>query len=190
MYLNFLKKKKSIFNNLTSEFINGPIDKFNHYNNIQTKNIRLDNSKYFEFLSSISTGWTNTDLYKLNTQNEQNFPVYSAKKNPIAFVSESDPKLINCSDKCKLFSFASNGSSSGSNFVIHERPFYVSNDRVVIKVKNDEVLVEWLKYGLRNMRYEYDFAWEEKANIKSIKAKEEKVAIRVDNNKLEDLEKQ
>ena len=125
--------------------------------------VSLGDPALFEFIPTKTT-WTKLTLRDLDTNDESDVPVYSASAKPIAHVGVTNDKLIECSTEDPLISFASNGDgSAGRNFVVHERPFYVSNDRTVIRVLCDEIIPAFLLYKLQSMKEEYGFGFAYKA---------------------------
>ncbi|MCY4616889.1 MAG: N-6 DNA methylase [Chloroflexi bacterium] len=130
--------------------------------------LTLGDESYFGFITG-KTGWTRAVLRELDTHNEDHTPVYTAAADPVAFVIEQSPKLIQASPEARLLSFASNGDgSAGRNFVIHDRPFYVSNDRTVIKIASPDIVPEFLWYGLQSMKREYGFDHAYKATPRNL----------------------
>ncbi|MCY4160119.1 MAG: hypothetical protein OXF48_10950 [Bacteroidetes bacterium] len=98
--------------------------------------------------------------------------------------------MIDCSPDNILFSYASDGSNAGSNFVLHDRPFYVTANRAVIEIVSKEIYPAFLLYGLRNMRTEYDFAWANKAGKGHIMDKKVVISIPIKDNGEGDLNMQ
>jgi len=100
------------------------------------------------------------------------------------------PKLIKCSSDNILFSYASDGSNAGSNFVLHDRPFYVTANRAVIKVISEEIHPAFLLYALRNMSTDYEFAWANKAGKGHISDKNVLVSVPLNEDGKGDLDMQ
>ena len=135
----------------------------------EVRTIYLGDTQLFEFVAT-KTGWTRSDLLGLNTEQESDAPVYTAAATAVAYVKTGDPRLITCSEIDPLFSFASNGDgSAGRNFVVHDTPFYVSNDRTVIRVLSEDLVLEFLHYKLQSMKEEYGFGFAYKATPSNLK---------------------
>ena len=136
---------------------------------IAVKSVALDDASLFKFVS-IKTAWTKKTLRKLNTENQSDFPVYTAAAAPVAFVTVKSDKMIGCSQSAPLLSFASNGDgSAGRNFVVHDRPFYISNDRTVVKLISKDIVPEFLLYKLQSMKEEFGFCFAYKATPNNLR---------------------
>lgn len=123
----------------------------------QVRTIALDDAKFFEFVNT-KTLWKREVYREYDTRDPSDIPVYTAAAAAVAFVTIKDDKLITCTKKDRLFSFASNGDgSAGRNFIIHARPFYVSNDRTVLRVRSHGILPEFLWYKLESMKEDFGF---------------------------------
>jgi len=133
------------------------------------KSVNLGDTNLFEFVKE-KTGWPEKKWRELNTENISDFPVFTASQNPVAFVKDKEDKIIQASESDPLISFASNGDgSAGRNFVIHKCPFYVSNDRTVLKIKDPNLLIEYVEYKLRTMKSVYGFCFAYKATPNNLK---------------------
>jgi len=118
------------------------------------------------------TSWTKTEYRLLDTQDSSHVPVYSAAKLPVAYVQKVMPGLIFASKENQIISFASNGDgSAGTNFIFHETPFYVSNDRTCLRITEKDIDAEFVFYALHGMKQKYGFNHTFKAtpdNLKSV----------------------
>lgn len=146
---------------LTKESIEKP--------DIVWKSVRLDDEKVFE-LSSKSISKNRTELHMIDTGEEKDIPVYSAQSAPVAYVKRLKGALpVMAAPESKALSFASNGDgSAGRNFVLHDRPFYISRDRVYIKAKRPDVLVEFISDQLVDMKERFGFSHSHKANRRNV----------------------
>ena len=133
---------------------------------LKYKKILLGDSSFFEFIPE-KTGWAKEDFIEIDTANKSDYPVYSASRGPVAFVKSVNDKLIKINGDT-YFSFASNGEGSGENFVIHKKDFYVSNDRTVVRIKDNLLVCEYVVYALRNMKDCYEFSFFYKAAEKNV----------------------
>ena len=104
------------------------------------------------------TGWTKSVYQKIGTGDKSDNPVYTAAREPVAFVSDINNKLIIATPGNPKISFASNGDgSAGTNFVLHKSNFYVSNDRTVLSINNKEISCKFIYYSLHGMKQIYGF---------------------------------
>lgn len=121
-----------------------------------TKSVSLGGS-WMEYIST-KTSWTKTQYRKLETDDADRCPVYSAAKAPVAFVKPTHRGKIDASEKAPVISFAANGDgSAGTNFMLHTTPFYVSNDRTCIRVKDAGIDPEFVLFALHGMKEAYGF---------------------------------
>lgn len=121
----------------------------------------------FKFLTS-KTGWTEAYYRKIDSRNTDDIPVYTAAKGPVAHVRQQNIVPIYASTLEPIISFGANGdASAGTNFVYHERPFYVSNDRTCLKVINPNISPRYTYYKLQNIKRIYGFDFNYKATQKN-----------------------
>ena len=139
-----------------------------------TKIVTLSDNSLFEFMPE-QTGWSEAYYRHFNTGDETGVPVFTASPQPVAFVSKiagnltDDSKQIDATAENPLLSFASNGdSSAGRNFIIHDRPFYISNDRTVIRIKAPDIDSRFIRYQLRSMKADYGFCFAYKATERNL----------------------
>ncbi|UPY94988.1 class I SAM-dependent DNA methyltransferase [Pectobacterium sp. 21LCBS03] len=134
-----------------------------------TRIINLGDNDIFQFIT-LKTGWTKEVYQKMDVSSENSIPVYTASESIVAHVCEVNDKIIRVSPNDKVFSFASNGDgSAGRNFIIHDKDFYVSNDRTVIKILNEKISLNYVLFCLRNMKNDYGFNFSFKANVSNVK---------------------
>lgn len=138
---------------------------------MQYKTVSLGDTNFFEFVNK-KTGWKKEYYRKLDTNNRiDHYPIYTASEEPVAFVDFLNKDLIEINDCLGCFSFASNGDgSAGKNFVVHDRDFYISNDRTVLKIKDPSLLPGYVVYGLRSMKIDYGFCFAYKATPKNVRS--------------------
>lgn len=126
---------------------------------------------WMEYVTT-KTGWTKTQYRKLETTDAERCPVYSAARDPVAFVKPTNPGKIDASKSKPVLSFAANGDgSAGTNFVFHTAPFYVSNDRTCIRVTAPDIDPEYVLFALHGMKetYGYNHAFKAtKENLKTV----------------------
>lgn len=117
-----------------------------------------------------SIGKNKTILATLDTQNDQDIPVYTAGKGPIAYIKPIDGKTpIYASEDSPILSFATNGDGSAArNFVIHTRPFYINTDRMALKLNVPDIFPEYLQLQLLDIKQKYNFNHSHKANLKNL----------------------
>ena len=100
---------------------------------------------------------------------EDALPVYTAAPSPFGRVPSTQSGVIHATENEALISFASNGDgSAGTNFVLHDCPFYVTNDRTVIRVLDRNVDPRYLLYAMRNMKALHGFDHTHKAVPKNL----------------------
>jgi type I restriction enzyme M protein len=123
----------------------------------------------FQFLSQ-KTGWTKAQYRMMDTGNIDDYPVYTATQEPVAYVEKQTEELIHASTETPVISFGSNGDgSAGTNFVYHSKPFYVSNDRTCVKVMNHKINPFYVYYKLYGMKKTYGFDFHYKATPKMLR---------------------
>ena len=129
----------------------------------RTKAVSLGDSTAFAYITTY-TGWTKRALHKLKVDEPDSLPVYSAAADAGTYVAPTHPGRINASPKYPLVSFAANGDgSAGTNFIVHESPFYVSGDRTIVRIIDERIDPRYLVYALRNMKAEHAFDHTNKA---------------------------
>lgn len=158
---------------LLSSMLDGFISQFSDNDKSQyiknTRIINLGDENVFKFVT-LKTGWTKEIYQKKNIDSKEGIPVYTASESIVAYVKEKNDKLITVTTSDKIFSFASNGDgSAGKNFVIHNTDFYVSNDRTVIKIIDENISLDYILFCLRNMKSEYGFDFSFKATPNNVK---------------------
>ena len=135
---------------------------------IHYKKVSLSDSTVFSFITS-RTGWSEKVLHELVVQDEDAIPVYTASSYPFGRVPSTHSGVIHADEDHVLISFASNGdSSAGTNFVLHDSPFYVTNDRTVIRLVDGNVDPRYLLYAMRNMKAAHGFDHTHKAVPKNL----------------------
>jgi hypothetical protein len=123
---------------------------------------------WMEYVSA-KTGWTKTSFGKLDTGDEADTPVFSAARRAVAYVQHQHANKINASPQHPVISFGANGDgSAGKNFVFHEQPFYVSNDRTCIRVLDGKIEPKYVYYCLSGMKAQYGFGHTLKANAQNL----------------------
>ena len=134
------------------------------------KKVSLSDSTVFSFVTS-RTGWNEKALHELVVQDEDALPVYTAASYSFGRVPSTHSGVIHANEDEVLISFASNGdSSAGTNFVLHDCPFYVTNDRTVIRLVDRNVDPRYLLYAMRNMKALHGFDHTHKAVPKNLAA--------------------
>ena len=119
-----------------------------------------------------TTGWTRTQLHVLGRgEGDGSVPIYTAAASPVGFTEATHRSLIQASDTSPAVSFAANGDgSAGTNFVLHDRPFYVTRDRTVLQIKDPRIDPGFVIYALRKMKAEHGFDHTHKAVPKNLDA--------------------
>lgn len=129
----------------------------------RTKTVNLDDSSSFSYVSTF-TGWTKRALHKLKDDGPDRLPVFSAAVDAVTYVAPTHERRIDASREDSLVSFAANGDgSAGTNFIVHESPFYVTGDRTIVRIIDRRIDPSYLVYALRNMKAEHAFDHTHKA---------------------------
>ena len=124
---------------------------------------RLGNRETFEYITT-TTGWNERKLHELEHDNPKTVPVYRAAASACAWVGPDHRNRIDASRAEPLISFAANGDgSAGTNFIVHETPFYVTGDRTVIRITDNRIDPHYLMYAMRNMKADHGFDHTNKA---------------------------
>lgn len=123
---------------------------------------------WMQFVSA-KTGWTKADFERIDTGSSEDVPVYSAASTAQAFVKPEHRGLVDASPERPIISFAANGDgSAGTNLVLHERPFYVSNDRTCLRVLHPKVDPWYVYFALRGMKVRHGFGHAFKATARNL----------------------
>ncbi len=139
-------------------------------NDGQTATVKIGDDSCFQLVTS-SIGKNNTILSSLNTNNEDDIPVFSAGKFPVAYVKRLESKVpIDASEVLPILSVATNGDgSAGKNFILHTKPFYINTDRIAIRSVNNNIVIEFVMAMLRDIKSEYGFNHAHKANARNLR---------------------
>ncbi|MDR3282714.1 MAG: SAM-dependent methyltransferase [Candidatus Methanoplasma sp.] len=131
----------------------------------EVKQISLLDENIFTLITG-GLGRNRTSLLEIDTHSTDDIPVYTAAKEPVAYIKQLDSKLpFQASPAHPLLSFAMNGDgSAGRNFVIHQLPFYINVDRIAIDIVNPNVILSYLLSQLSDMKEKYGFSHSHKAN--------------------------
>lgn len=152
-----------------------------------TLEVSLTDPHYFEFVT-LKTGWGASELNGLMVEPSEGLPVYSAARSPIAFVARSMKKVIVATPENKILSFANDGDgSAGTNFVLHDKSFYVSNSRTCLRVKRSDIEIDFILASIKNMKAQHGFNYAFKANLTNLK--NVKITFPLDSNGNLDINK-
>lgn len=134
---------------------------------LNSSTISLNNQQFFS-LTTKGIGLRRASLEKINTKNPNDIPVYTGAKYAIVRIKQIlDKEPIVASIESPLISFASNGENSGSNFILHNEPFYINADRIAIVPKEpvrQQIVTKYLLSQLYDMKNKYGFNWSHKAS--------------------------
>ena len=129
----------------------------------RTRAAYLGDGSIFAYITTY-TGWTKRALHKLKIDGSDSLPVYSAAADAGTYVAPTHSGRIDASPESPLVSFAANGDgSAGTNFIVHESPFYVTGDRTIVRIIDRRIDPRYLVYALRNMKSEHAFDHTNKA---------------------------
>jgi type I restriction-modification system DNA methylase subunit len=137
---------------------------------LKYKTIKLTNNEYFSLISG-GVGKNKTQLQAIDTQNQQDIPVYTAAKAPVAYIKPIDGREpVFASAEQPMISFATNGDgSAGRNFVVHTAPFYLNVDRIAVASKNPQIVLMYVCAQISDMKEKYGFNHSYKANRHNLK---------------------
>lgn len=135
----------------------------------QVRSLSLLDEKLFALVTK-GIGYNRTLLAEIDTKNEEDIPVYTAGKKPVAHIKALSAKQpIQASAERPLLSFATNGDgSAGRNFIIHKTPFYINVDRIAVAVICPDISLEYLLHQLYDMKEKYGFNHSFKANRQNL----------------------
>ena len=129
------------------------------------KTVNLTDKTLFSLLSG-GIGKNRTELQTIDTRNPSDIPVYTAAQLPVAYIMPIKGKTpIEASEETPLLSFATNGDgSAGRNFVVHTTPFYLNVDRMVVALKDPQLILPYLYAQISDIKKRYGFSHSFKAN--------------------------
>ena len=148
-------------------------------------------TKKLKDLVSFNTIYLGMNRTQLNNfSNTGKIPVYSADSSAIYHLSDIDNLKLNAASKeNRKLSLATNGDgSAGKNFIIHDTPFGITADRIVLTPFDKNLNIEYLRFALDDIKRKYNFNRAFKALKKNIENIEIKIPITSDN--LFDIDKQ
>jgi hypothetical protein len=129
------------------------------------KAVKLTDENSFSLVSG-GIGKNRTELQIIDTHNPSDIPVYTAAQVPVAYIEPLKGRMpIEASEEKPLLSFATNGDgSAGRNFVVHTAPFYLNVDRMVVALKDNQLILPYLYAQISDMKKKYGFNHSFKAN--------------------------
>ena len=129
----------------------------------QTRTVTLGDPTVFGYVTTV-TGWDEEEVQRRGVESDNGAPVYRAAVGAVGHALPNHDKLIAASPANPLISFAANGDgSAGTNFVFHNRPFFVTGDRTVLRIRNPDIYLGYVLYALRNMKRKHGFDHTHKA---------------------------
>ncbi len=150
------------------------------------KEIPLSSEEDFEFISSC-LGLKRKEYMPLNC--DDGVPLYTAAKNPVAKITTIKPPIF-ASTHQKHVSVATDGDgTAGTNIILHEAPYYLNTSRIAIKVKNADILPEFLYFTLKDIKPKFGFGYSVKCSPKNFK-KYVKLNVPLDEKNNISIEKQ
>ncbi|BCS57980.1 hypothetical protein ADLECEL_18650 [Adlercreutzia equolifaciens subsp. celatus] len=144
----------------------------------EMRSTTLGNEALFEFVTN-SINLNKVKLRELNTDSLEAIPVYSAQRDVIAHINELVGKPpIFASPEEPILSFATNGDgSAGRNFVLHDKPFYISRDRIGLRSKDERMMIDYIYLQIKDMKELYGFNHSKKANRANVRRVEIAVPV-------------
>lgn len=152
-------------------------------NNIMMTEKKLNDPFCFEFLT-YSLGKTRKEYLPIDTNDDSDIPIYTAKLEPVAYIKESeDMNPYYASEVERHVSVASDGQgTAGKNIVLHDRPYYLNTSRISIKVLASDILPEYLYHSIQDIKQRYALDFENKCNLNTLKEVDFKLPIKLDSN--------
>ncbi len=148
--------------------------------NIEYKVINLSDKNYFKFYTS-TLGLTRKEYSKFDTKNVEDIPLYTAARNPVAYVKKIKSKPIEASNDNLHISFATDGDgTAGTNIFLHDRPYYLNTSRFSFEILDDKILPEYVFYFIQDIKKRYGFDYRHKANQNNIEEIEILVPLNLD----------
>ena len=119
--------------------------------------ISLTDKDYFK-IEQNKLGYTEEQYRELNTKNEADIPLYTAKLYPVAYLNLKSNKLFKATPEEPLISFGDDGDgTAGTNIIFHISNFYNNASRKVLKILNQDILPEYVFCRLQDMKQKYGF---------------------------------
>ncbi|MDR0398586.1 MAG: hypothetical protein LBH33_02115, partial [Endomicrobium sp.] len=169
IYRNFIKNIEVQIKKLEMSFIMPKI-KFRFY-----KTITLGDSA-FEFITT-KLGIRQSEYRFIDTSDRSDIPMYTAQFMPVAYVKKIYQKLpIMASENDPCISIADDGDgTAGRNIIYHTCPYYQNTSRISFRIKQNDILPEYVYYKLQNIKTLYGFNFQYKAKKENL----ESVAIEI-----------
>lgn len=142
---------------------------------IEMVSTTLGDEDFFEFATN-TINLNRAQLHQLATDEPDSIPVYSAQREPVTYIKRLPEKgPISATVNDPILSFATNGDgSAGRNFVLHDKPFYISRDRVGLRTRDKRLLIPYVLLQIKDMKQDYGFSHSNKAtkaNVRRVKVK-------------------
>ena len=119
--------------------------------------ISLTDKDYFKIKQN-KLGYTEEQYRELNTKNETDISLYTAKLYPVAYLNLKSDKLFKASPERLLISFGDDGDgTAGTNIIFHTSNFYNNASRNVFKIINQHILPEYVFCRLQDVKQKYSF---------------------------------
>ena len=132
------------------------------------KSVSITDDSIFNILSSFNLGIKNADLEKLSSGE---IPVFSAAKEPIAYIETQNKAPVFATENEPFLSFANDGDgSAGRNFFLHTEPFYVRAKRYVFQPKEKDIWLPYVWCQIVDIKKKFGFSRTFIANLKNLKA--------------------
>lgn len=169
---------------------NGLSDIINQIKSDETEYLQysLIDQNVFEFVPA-GLGLTRKEYSVFDTKNENDIPVYTAAKKPVAHFSNYKSNPIYCDENSPIISFASDGDgTAGTNIFYHTCPFYINTSRRAFRILNKDILPKYVFYYIQDMKKQYQLDFRFKANNGYLE--QISVCIPIKNNQIDiDLQK-
>lgn len=136
------------------------------------KAIQLTDKTYFKHYSAYAA--TNLELTKkqyseIDTGNPNDIPLYSAAKEPVAYIKRQAKEPLKATKEHPHISFATDGeSSAGSHIFFHESEYYIKASRMAFEVIADKIFPEYIFYYIQDIKKKYGYDFSHKATWNNI----------------------
>lgn len=159
--------------------------------------ISLLNESYFSFYNNY-TNLTEKEYSQINSGNPNDIPLYTASQKPVAYLNQEEINKIGASEKIhiansfnQIISVATGGDGcAGTNIFIHKTPFLIDSGRLVIRLKHEGLLINYVAYQIQDMKDIYGFKRSFGLNRKTIQEANVLIKVPIKSDGSFDIEKQ
>ena len=181
--IDFFQERLSEIKHTLEDELNKEIN-----NNTKYKQIKLSDKHLFKFYNS-TLGLTRKEYAILDTKDESDIPLYTAAKNPVAYIKKIKQESLKATNEKPHISFATDGDgTAGTNIFLHKREYYLNTTRTSFEILESRILPEYVYYYIQDIKKKYGFDYRYKANPTNIS--EIEILVPIDENDNYDIEAQ